>query len=656
MKIRNILSGMLALAAAFACTPKEEVIASLNVSRPAVEVPAAGGKVSVEVTSNVAWTASADKDWVSEITPSNGQASDKPATVEIVIAANDGEEREATVTFTAGTVSKTMIITQVGAIEEEEPEDEIIPDHRLYVAWTFTTAWKTRHEKTFSDSADKNELAAGDGGKYIPANAGGEGKLSYVQVDKSQFAAAPKIWRGVGKAGEPYAYGSWIGDYWLFEVGNGHTYPAGTAVTIALGGYTGNNGLMFWMMEYLDGDEWKPAGETYEREIDDAKFDVNFEFAVQDQSSRVVERVKFTKDTKDFKFRIRCVSNYTTQMEAQLVPTNSSLRINSAFGLVITTDKAPEVPTAPDPAPEPEIKLDKTTAEINAESAELEVNVTANVDWTAASDANWVTVEPASGKASDKAVAMKITVAENASYDERKAVITLSGSKASNTFTITQAGKLHEGEVAPLDIQWAFSAGVKAANEKTFLQPEGESDYAAGDAGKYISATKGNGKLTYVQVDKSAFQGATVRRHVGKKGEPVIYSCWAGDQFVFEAENETEYPAGTKLSISFGVYGNNTALKFWSLECFDNGSWKPMETGINEDINGAKSNFLFISQKEGGSEPITGTFTLTANSSDIKFRLICVNNITKEGEEITAPNGKNQRIDPASPIIIKTIE
>jgi hypothetical protein len=33
-----------------------------------------------------------------------------------------------------------------------------------------------------------------------------------------------------------------------------------------------------------------------------------------------------------------------------------------------------------------------------------------------------------------------------------------------------------------------------------------------------------------------------------------------------------------------------------------------------------------------------------------------VNNITKEGEEITAPNGKNQRIDPASPIIIKTIE
>ena len=191
---------MLALAAAFACTPKEEVIASLNVSRPAVEVPAAGGKVSVEITSNVAWTASADKDWVSEITPSNGQASDKPATVEIVITANDGEEREATVTFTAGTASKTMIITQVGAIKEEEPEDEVIPDHRLYVAWTFTTAWKATHEKTFSDSADKNELAAGDGGRYIPANAGGEGKLSYVQVDKSQFAAAPKIWRGAEKA------------------------------------------------------------------------------------------------------------------------------------------------------------------------------------------------------------------------------------------------------------------------------------------------------------------------------------------------------------------------------------------------------------------------------------------------------------------------
>lgn len=63
MKLKSILCGVLALAAAVACKPDEpEVTPSLEVSKTSALVAAAGEELNVEVTANVDWTAAADQD------------------------------------------------------------------------------------------------------------------------------------------------------------------------------------------------------------------------------------------------------------------------------------------------------------------------------------------------------------------------------------------------------------------------------------------------------------------------------------------------------------------------------------------------------------------------------------------------------------------
>ena len=75
MKLRSLLCGVLAIAAAVACKPEDVVeTPKLEVDKTAVSVAAEAGQATFNVTTNQDWTA--DADWVS-VNPSNGKASDK---------------------------------------------------------------------------------------------------------------------------------------------------------------------------------------------------------------------------------------------------------------------------------------------------------------------------------------------------------------------------------------------------------------------------------------------------------------------------------------------------------------------------------------------------------------------------------------------------
>ena len=117
MKLRSLFYGILALATVVGCqeTAPEP---KLNVSRPSADVIADGGKVLVEVTANNSWTAEADAEWITAISPSSGEASDKPVSVEVTVAANENaQERTATVTFKSGALTETMTVRQEGTGE-----------------------------------------------------------------------------------------------------------------------------------------------------------------------------------------------------------------------------------------------------------------------------------------------------------------------------------------------------------------------------------------------------------------------------------------------------------------------------------------------------------------------------------------------------------
>ena len=126
MKIRHLLIGMLAIAAAVACKedePLEEP--KLDVDKTAVSVAATAGEATFNVTSNQSWVTYVDQDWVS-LEPASGSASEKAVAVKVTAEDNEATEaREATVTVKAGELTKTVKVTQAAATETPGPGPEL---------------------------------------------------------------------------------------------------------------------------------------------------------------------------------------------------------------------------------------------------------------------------------------------------------------------------------------------------------------------------------------------------------------------------------------------------------------------------------------------------------------------------------------------------
>ena len=94
---------------------------SIKLSAQNMSAVAAGGELSITVTSNVDWTAKASADWIT-MTKSGGNA----GTTTVVVTALENkayEPRTGSVTFTAESASATLTVKQEAAQKPAEPDD-----------------------------------------------------------------------------------------------------------------------------------------------------------------------------------------------------------------------------------------------------------------------------------------------------------------------------------------------------------------------------------------------------------------------------------------------------------------------------------------------------------------------------------------------------
>ena len=127
MKIKHLLIGLLAVAAAVSCKQEEVVeTPSLELDKTSVSLAATSGEASFNVTTNQAWVATADADWVS-LDPSSGEGSSEAVTVKVTAEDNESTEaRTATVTVQAGELTKTVEVSQAaGTGDEPGPGPEL---------------------------------------------------------------------------------------------------------------------------------------------------------------------------------------------------------------------------------------------------------------------------------------------------------------------------------------------------------------------------------------------------------------------------------------------------------------------------------------------------------------------------------------------------
>ena len=208
--------------------------------------------------------------------------------------------------------------------QSETPET-----NALNVQWLFTADAMAAYADNFGTTEGVADKTAGDGGMFVQANVAGEGKISYVQVDKTELDVDGKATRITGATGHPYVTGIWPGDYWLFEATDGTEYAAGTAVNISYITRTSKTGHKYWRLEYLDGEEWKPAMETTAYTLNEQEFTYNI--AMFDDGKTNVEvnaTVTLSVATKDVKFRMLCVANGKSSDESYIeAPNGGTCRI-----------------------------------------------------------------------------------------------------------------------------------------------------------------------------------------------------------------------------------------------------------------------------------------------------------------------------------------
>lgn len=207
-------------------------------------------------------------------------------------------------------------VTDLSAIED--PHEGGGDDQKMQVLakWFFTPD-RAKSDGYIQTWTGQSEIGvyhysndAGERG-YIAANESGKGKLSYVQVDKT-------LWPGdnsglmifnVSNGGQPVMCGPMAGDQWLFETQNGQEIAEGTSLHMIFTYNPGNYGAKYWRVEYLDGNDWKPAFENQKKEISgQGEIEYNIDFT---SSQKIVEFTKILDSpTAEFKVRMVCCSTY----------------------------------------------------------------------------------------------------------------------------------------------------------------------------------------------------------------------------------------------------------------------------------------------------------------------------------------------------------
>lgn len=574
-----------------------------------------------------------------------------------------------------------------------------------------------------------------------------EGLGTFTYVFNEEQADNGKYKRTIGGTGDPYVTGAWPGDYWLYEVPA--VIPANTLLSINFMGRVSATGHKYWMMEYLDGEEWKPVGAVLSSE--ETGETVEYTNAMQNANAPVGGSFKVKNAMTSLKIRYRCMANWQSDpakggaLAARNGGTarmtgddNAELRIEvlgtnvgdvadvtmsakhvalegaaESEGTFTFTSSEAWVLTSTDNwytfSPERGNANEETTVTVKAidanatgalrkgkltlnagmsvidveivqgaagsilspfisveggnyfdvtpDAGEYTVNIQTNVEFTASTESEWITIAPAvESKALVELKPLTFSVAASTG-ESRTGKIILKNEEEGVECTLYVVQKK-----APLYVEWLFNATTMA--EDGYKDTFNDKSAAAGDGGQYVLANiAGEGKITYVYVDKTnipILNSKAPARTVGSTGHPFIYGCWPGDYWLFEATDGEEYPAGTKLNISFITRISSGGQKYWMLECWDGEAWQPAPGYEVKEVELAsgKVSYNFEPTDKTSNSKVDVTWTLAKPCTKMMFRYSCAANYILTGAPATGLDNHTNRIAGAvgtSPIF-KVVE
>ncbi|MBR1706736.1 MAG: BACON domain-containing protein [Bacteroidales bacterium] len=176
----------------------------------------------------------------------------------------------------------------VTAVDDNGADDTLVP---------YPLRWAMGSDLNYSSDTFNN-----DNPRIDPVQ--GIGYIEYVPYDLESNNSTNNYKLDV-QANNPRVTGPWVNDYWLFY-GNG-AIKAGTEVQIAFEMRSSKWGMKYWLLEYLDGDEWLVAGTP--QTATDPGYEVRYTCATNEDGATncpVMETIRFRKNNEHLQIRLRC--------------------------------------------------------------------------------------------------------------------------------------------------------------------------------------------------------------------------------------------------------------------------------------------------------------------------------------------------------------
>ena len=234
----------------------------------------------------------------------------------------------------------------------------------------------------------------------------GLGYIEYVPFDLENTDGNKKYKLDVSDK-SPRVTGPWPGDYWLFY-GNG-AIKAGSEVHIAFEARTSATGHKFWLLEFLDGDQWRPACETLT--TNETGEEITYSHAMNADGATNVKAnyvVKYRKNSEHAQFRFRCLANWQASGAGPLETRNGgSARLSVTDVTDETYQPIIEIlkegngiekdPVYADIQVDPELLTFNGTP-----GAPKELKVTSDYDWTISTAYDWLHLDVEGGVAGEE--------------------------------------------------------------------------------------------------------------------------------------------------------------------------------------------------------------------------------------------------------------
>ncbi|MBQ3873736.1 MAG: BACON domain-containing protein [Bacteroidales bacterium] len=328
--------------------------------------------------------------------------------------------------------------------------------------------------------------------KIPPVN--GLGYIEYVPFDleHTDTPANPKYKLDVSD-NSPRVTGPWPGDYWLFY-GNG-AIKAGSEVHIAFESRTSATGHKFWILEFLDGSEWRPACETFT--TTEPGEEVIYTHAMNADGKTNVQAdyvVKYRKNSEHAQFRFRCVANWQASGAGPLKARNGgSARLT-------VTDTA-------DPTYQPVIEIIKegngverdpvyANIEVSTDlltfngtpAAPKTITVTSDHDFTVSSTADWLSFDVTEGLAGEE-TAIAVTCAQSELSELRQAVIKIVSEDSEKSINVVQsaAGQMLDPFIS---VSSGNSMDVPALEGSKVVKIQSNTDFSAESLAAWLTLEK----------------------------------------------------------------------------------------------------------------------------------------------------------------------